>query len=676
MYELRYRQVHLDFHTSPAIPAVGHAFDKRQWQKALKDGHVDSITTFGVCHHGWSYNDTEVGERHPGLTFNLLRAQFDACKEIDVNVPIYITAGVNNRIADVHPEWREISHEGAFVGWTQSPLKPGFRTLCFNSGYMDHLCALIEELVREFPDCDGIFLDIISQGQCCCANCLASMKAAGLDPEKEEDRKKMSRLALERYYRMTTDAARCDNPDMPVFHNSGNVDPGQRSILKYFSHLELESLPTGGWGYDHFPMSAKYAQGLGLDFLGMTGKFHSTWGEFGGYKHPNALRYECAAMLAYGAKCSVGDQLHPSGAMDESTYALIGAAYAEVEAKEPWCRGTRNVADIAVLSSVAVNGPSPLTKRADEGACRILLEGHFLFDVIDLESPFETYAMLILPDLVCVDERLRQRLDAYVSAGGRVLLTGESGLVDGRYVIDTGVTCEGQSTFLPDYVLPVPPLQPSFVRDPLVMYAPSQRLRLAEGGEAESLGDVYDPYFNRTYDHFCSHQHAPAREQPAGYISGARKGHVMVLAHPVFSLYRGTGAVAHKEYAIKAVRLLLGDAGRLQCNLPSTARVALAEQSGMNRHVLHLLYATTVNRGGSMQYSGGGITCHTSPVEVVDELLPLHDTVVAVRLEKQVSKVTLEPQGKEIPFAQEGALLRLSLDRFTCHQMIVLHGAD
>jgi hypothetical protein len=44
----------------------------------------------------------------------------------------------------------------------------------------------------------------------------------------------------------------------------------------------------------------------------MTGKFHTTWGEFGGFKRPNALRYECAAMLAFGSKCSIGDQLHPA----------------------------------------------------------------------------------------------------------------------------------------------------------------------------------------------------------------------------------------------------------------------------------------------------------------------------------------------------------------------------
>jgi len=42
----------------------------------------------------------------------------------------------------------------------------------------------------------------------------------------------------------------------------------------------------------------------------MTGKFHTMWGEFGGYKHPNALSYECSLMLAYCAGCSIGDQLH------------------------------------------------------------------------------------------------------------------------------------------------------------------------------------------------------------------------------------------------------------------------------------------------------------------------------------------------------------------------------
>ena len=37
---LRYRQVHLDFHTSEAITPIGEKFDARQFQEALKRGHV------------------------------------------------------------------------------------------------------------------------------------------------------------------------------------------------------------------------------------------------------------------------------------------------------------------------------------------------------------------------------------------------------------------------------------------------------------------------------------------------------------------------------------------------------------------------------------------------------------------------------------------------------------
>lgn len=103
MHHLRFRQVHLDFHTSPDIPGIGEAFDREKWQRQLRDAHVDSITCFSICHHGWSYHPTKVGEMHPHLKFDLLRAQFDACKQIDVNVPVYITAGFNQRVAMLHP---------------------------------------------------------------------------------------------------------------------------------------------------------------------------------------------------------------------------------------------------------------------------------------------------------------------------------------------------------------------------------------------------------------------------------------------------------------------------------------------------------------------------------------------------------------------------------------------
>ena len=96
MHTLRFRQIHLDFHTSEHIPGVGSRFSKAQFQEALRLGRVDWINIFAKCHHGWSYHPTDVGKMHPGLDFDLLRAQMDASREIGVNVPIYISVGVDD----------------------------------------------------------------------------------------------------------------------------------------------------------------------------------------------------------------------------------------------------------------------------------------------------------------------------------------------------------------------------------------------------------------------------------------------------------------------------------------------------------------------------------------------------------------------------------------------------
>ncbi|MGE9293175.1 MAG: alpha-amylase family protein, partial [Puniceicoccales bacterium] len=180
---LRFRQIHLDFHTSGAIDQIGSSFDKQAYQAMLKEAAVDSITTFATCHHGWSYYDTKVGQKHPGLKFDLLRAQYDACKEIDVNVPIYLTAGVHNVMAEEHPEWRIITPEGNYGGWTKSPLDPGFKSMSFHSPYLDYLCEQVQEVVKLFPEADGIFLDIITQYEDCSQWGLAHMKEKGLDPD-------------------------------------------------------------------------------------------------------------------------------------------------------------------------------------------------------------------------------------------------------------------------------------------------------------------------------------------------------------------------------------------------------------------------------------------------------------------------------------------------------------
>ena len=122
--ELRYRQVHLDFHTSEWIENVGANFDEQKFISALRRGHVNSVTAFAVCHHGWSYYPTRVGECHPHLATPLLPRMLAAAKEADIDMPVYITVGWNERIGRLHPEWVVRNREGVELDWS---VKDGVR---------------------------------------------------------------------------------------------------------------------------------------------------------------------------------------------------------------------------------------------------------------------------------------------------------------------------------------------------------------------------------------------------------------------------------------------------------------------------------------------------------------------------------------------------------------------
>jgi hypothetical protein len=146
---------------------------------------------------------------------------------------------------------------------------------------------------------------------------------------------------------------------------------------------------------------------------------------------------------------------------------------------------------------------------------------------------------------------------------------------------------------------------------------------------------------------------------------------ITYLAHPVFSIYRGFGAVPCRDYITRALRARLGEALTLRTNLPSTARVSLTHQAAESRSVLHLLFASTVSRGGSLPLSAGAVQRHGQAVEVIEELLPLRDIEVAVALPATVTRATLEPQGVEVPIHRENGRVTVTVPEFTCHQMVV-----
>ncbi|MEO6876265.1 MAG: alpha-amylase family protein [Opitutaceae bacterium] len=662
MHHLRFRQVHLDFHTSGLIPGIGSKFNKRQFQEALKVGHVNSITVFSKCHHGYSYHPTKIGKMHPHLKFDLLARQIDACREMDVRCPIYLSAGLDEYAAFQHPTWVVKKKDGTMY----KPLEVEWfvRILRFNSPYLEYLCSQIEEVCQRWPDNDGIFLDIIGAQMDYSDDALQAMKKLHLNPELDSDVKDYAEKVLYRYFKATTAAAQSVKKDNPVFHNSGHISLGARKALGYNTHLELESLPTGGWGYDHFPMSARYAITQKWDFLGMTGKFHNTWGEFGGFKRPAALQYECGAMAAYGAKVSVGDQLHPNGEMNMDTYRLIGAAYAEVEKMEPWCDYVKPVARIALVSC-EINqdrwrGGQAASALADEGVGRMLLELHQPFVVLDALATWEGFDLVVLPDTFVMDASHLAKAKKFLAKGGRIIAAGTA-LLDldhKKFAIDPGAKLLGRSTGEVDYLMATA-LTPNVpVKSAIVIAGGAY---LIKPTRAKVLAGRREAYFNRTWEHYCSHQHAPDVPTPAS-PSAVIGQQIAYFAHNIFSAYRANGQPLYRDFFEAALRALLGNKLPVETNLPTTGRIGLMEQKREKRYVAHLLYSPTSVRGKFRDLN----------IELIEDVIPLRDTRVALRLPKKVKTARLVPDGEALGFNQEDGVVSFTVPEFASHQMVEL----
>lgn len=644
------RQVHLDFHTSEKLKDIGSRFSKEKFQNALITGHVNSITVFAKCHHGWAYFPSETNDIHPELKFDLLEAWIEAAHEINVKTPIYLSVGLDEKIARVHPEWLRRQADDR-INWTD----PGYHEFCLNSPYLDVIIAQIEEVVQKY-DGDGIFLDIVGVKPCWCQNCINTLLKEGKDPYDAANINDLAERVYANYTKRVLEVVNKHKPGHKIFHNSGHIRRGRRDLAHVNTHLELESLPTGGWGYDHFPLSAAYARTLGMDFLGMTGKFHTTWGEFGGFKHPNALRYEAALSLANGAKCSIGDQLHPSGHMEEATYKLIGEAYKEVELKEPWCDNVESVADIAILSEEAMANyySVNMNPAGDVGAARIMLEGKYLFDIIDVESDLDKYKLLLLPDSIRLDGFLINKIQKFVDRGGKILATGKSSLLSDKdeFAFDLGAKYVSESKFNPTYIRPLFDMRNSFSSS-YVIYSKAHDIEAKEDAEIIALRE--DPFFNRTTFAFSSHRHTPNDVDSARPAITVGK-HGAYISTELFREYSQTGSLIAKEVVIHTIDVLLDKT--LETDLPAQGVVTLMNQRENNRLVNHLLYASPVKRGNG--------------VEVIEDIIPLYNIQVKIKCDHTPKRVYIAPDMTDIPYSYEIKTVSYTVPKLFNHSMVVI----
>jgi hypothetical protein len=237
-----------------------------------------------------------------------------------------------------------------------------------------------------------------------------------------------------------------------------------------------------------------------------------------------------------------------------------------------------SVSDIAILSFEACSQIDARNNASDMGAARMLLEGKYLFDIIDLDTPFENYSMLVLPDHIICDETLAARLSDYLAQGGKILAAGESGLDPDkkRFVIDLGAEYEGVCASRPSYMVPSHELKMINGVTSYVMY--EQGHNITPKAEAKVFAELVESYFNRSPEHFSSHQHTPDKpgsRHPAAVFTGK----TAYIGWNVFEDYAKKGSLCLKELVLNAVEMLVGDTKTVKTeNLPDRGIVTLRKK--------------------------------------------------------------------------------------------------
>ncbi|NLG24954.1 MAG: beta-galactosidase, partial [Clostridiales bacterium] len=399
-----------------------------------------------------------------------------------------------------------------------------------------------------------------------------------------------------------------------------------------YSHFELESLPSGGWGYLHFPVTARYARKLGLDSMGMTGKFHTSWGDFHSLKNRAALEFEAFRMLSMGFACSIGDQLEPGGRLNPATYRLIGDVYRPFAEREAWARPSTPLSEAALLTA-----EDPLHEHRMSnsimGAVQVLEELALQFDILDLDMPLDGYRLVVVPEDVPGSPALSQKLDAFVASGGAVLAAGCGALSEHSYPACFGANHLGATESYPDFLI----AEGALARDlepgnEYAIYLQGQSI--APNGDGEAALYARAPFFRRSGDRFCSHRYTPsAKGQP--YPAAVRAGGALLFGHPLFEQYRDCAPHWVKVLIKNALDALLPD--RLVTHDgPSTATVQLLSQPEHDRVCAHVLTYVPVRKSAT--------------IDIVEERTKVMNLTLRLSLPAEYKVATLQPEGVELPF--------------------------
>lgn len=435
----------------------------------------------------------------------------------------------------------------------------------------------------------------------------------------------------------------------------------------------------------------RYQSTLGLPFDFMNERFQG-WGEWH-IRETTDFKLECATIISNQGRCFIADQPWPDGTLEPAVYARVKETYDFVKAREDVYREAEVLSRIGILAAETTNTmltekwlsrlrtgsrnllilPAPARTDAVDGAYLVLVQGGLQFQIFseaNLTGALPRLRLLIVPEQVMMLDDTWVRIRSYVEQGGRLLITGQTGLLryDGGKRTEThletllGVNLEGE------YPAPLNYLQfPAGFRSqfhlpdlPIMLRGPMNRLGGAQG---EVLASVLEPREEawdadgkwRSYTVFGA---MPPRDEPSGPAVVYRKigkGEVLYATGNWFGTYYREGNPTVRKILAAFLSTLLPEEERLL-----VVRKPLQVEVNLMRN----------EKGYLVSLANSAIQKQSRQFVHAEELPAAQNIHVRLRIEDGVSQVKLLPEGTSLDFKHSSGQLTFAVPELWIHSAV------
>ena len=360
-------------------------------------------------------------------------------------------------------------------------------------------------------------------------------------------------------------------------------------------------------------------------------------------------------------KASWGDQLGPSGRLDQRTYRALADVFDFIRRREPWCGEHDSIANIAVIAPkeyiFVPEGEQGEPKAGIFGAVKLLMETHHQFDVIDEDASFDNYDMVIVPDLKLHDAPILDRLKAFARQGGQIIIAGlpqrsDTCMWDAELL---GCQCLGPSQYRCGYFRLPADYWDDMPLEELVLYEHYERVRCIES--AIPLGHWLDPMHESLQPHYVSHWQGPPGEPtdyPFAVINTLGAGRILCLTASLFRRNYLDDNHLYRQVLRSLVAAYAPDQS-ISIDAPTTVEVIVNRDENA-RYLVHLINYTGQRRTGEL--------------EPVEQIVPVHD--IRIGTAWSIRSAVAQPDGEQLPITPDGPGSTVRLPVLHLHTIIEL----